>query len=70
VSFQLEFCEPKEPERKAPIVREVQIHVEHPFRHSTWTLLRKMPEPGWYLVTNREGLVLGLHESQFTQVES
>jgi hypothetical protein len=70
VSFQLEYCEPEEPQCKAPIVREVQIHIEHPFRYSsTWTLLRKMREPGWYLVTNGRGTVLALHESQFSNSE-
>jgi hypothetical protein len=69
MSFHLEYCEPEEHAGKAPIVREIEIHIEHPFRHTPWTLLRRLPEPGWYLVTNRQGTVLALHESQFMGVQ-
>jgi hypothetical protein len=66
--FALDYCEPEESHH--PIVREILIHVEHPFRYSSaWTLLRKLPEPGWYLVTNRQGTVLALHDSQFSEVQ-
>ena len=63
--FALEYCDPQTPKPKLSIVGEVHLLIEHPFRDKRWMLLRKLPEPQWFILGTTDGQVIALHESQF-----
>lgn len=66
--FELEYC--VEETDNDPIVIEIHLCSDNPYRDiGKWTLVRRMAEPGFYLVTNMEGIVLAIHETEFTEVQ-
>jgi hypothetical protein len=67
MTFELQYCEPEEPIERKPICEPVKLLTEHPFKDRRWLIVRKMPEPGFYLLCTTDGLTLAAHETMFSK---
>jgi hypothetical protein len=65
-TFHLDYCDASEDRRDhTPIGQPVRLLIDHPFRDKAWMLVRKMPEPGFFVLATAEDLTIVLFESDF-----
>ena len=69
MSFQLEYCEPEQRQiDKTPICQPVNLLIDHPFKDRRWLLVRKIPDPGFYLLATTDGLTMVIFEADFERI--
>ena len=63
-AFTLEYCGSEPP--ATVTAQPATLLIDHPWRDFHWIVVRRLPEPRWFLLRTAVGQTLAVYESDFT----